>query len=168
MMLKFPESINTSKLAKRATELTTTDELLNALESRHLVVAWDDCNPDEEPIKVWGFLNGVTYTDPSTHVCEVITELHHGVMAKLKYQHVARVEDDDCPQVFFNNGTRKNIGNLVGLIEDSVRNTYDCVIRVPPFNKPCVDMCNASGVCFVENIKLGIGIDENKEGTDNA
>lgn len=160
MMLKFPESINISKLAKRATELTTTDELLNALESRHLVVAWDDCNPDEEPLKVWGFLNGVTYTDPNTHVCEVITELSNGVMAKLKYQHVARVEDDDCPQVFFNNGTRKNIGNLVGLIEDSVRDTYDCVIRVPPFNKPCVDMCNASGVCFVENIKLGIAIDE--------
>jgi len=156
MMLKFPESINTSKLAKHATELTTTDELLNALESRHLVVAWDDCGADEEPIKVWGFLNSVTHTDPKTHVCEVITELGAGYLGHLKYQHVARVEDDDCPQVFYNNGTRKNIGHLVGLIEDSVRDTYDCVIRVPPFNKPCVDMCNISGVCFVDDIKLGI------------
>jgi hypothetical protein len=156
MMLKFPESINTSKMAKHATELTTTDELLNALESRHLVVAWDDCNPDEEPIKVWGFLNSVTYTDPKTHVCEVITELCAGYLGKLKYQHVARVEDDDCPQVFYNNGTRKNVGHLVGLVEDSARDTYDCVVRVPPFNKPCVDMCNISGVCFVDDIKLGI------------
>jgi hypothetical protein len=156
MMLKFPESINTSKMAKHATELTTTDELLNALESRHLVVAWDDCNPDEEPMKVWGFLNGVTYTDPKTYACEVITELGAGYLGKLKYQHVARVEDDDCPQVFYNNGTRKNIGHLVGLIEGSASDTYDCVIRVPPFNKPCVDMCNISGVCFVDDIKLGI------------
>jgi hypothetical protein len=156
MMLKFPESINTSKLAKHATELTTTDELLNALESRHLVVAWDDCNPDEEPMKVWGFLNSVTYTDPKTHVCEVITELGAGYLGPLKYQHVARVEDDDCPQVFYNNGTRKNVGHLVGLIGGSAFDTYDCVIRVPPFNKPCVDMCNVSGVCFVDDIKLGI------------
>jgi hypothetical protein len=156
MMLKFPESINTSKLAKHATELTTTDELLNALESRHLVVAWDDCNPDEEPMKVWGFLNSVTYTDPKTHVCEVITELGAGYLGHLKYQHVARVEDDDCPQVFYDNGTRKNVGHLVGLVEDSASDTYDCVVRVPPFNKPCVDMCNISGVCFVDDIKLGI------------
>lgn len=165
MMLKFPESINTSKLAKRATELTTTDELLNALESRHLVVAWDDCKPDEEPLKVWGFLNGVTYTDPHTHVCEILTEVGAGCMCKINYQHVARVDDDDCPQVFYNNGTRKNIGNLVGLIEDPEHETYDCVIRVPPFNKPTVDMCNASGVCFIDDIKLGI---ELKKETDNA
>ena len=167
MMLKFPESINTSKLAKHATELTTTDELLNALESRHLVVAWDDCKPDEEPLKVWGFLNGVTYTDPRTHVCEIITELGAGYLGKLKYQHVARVDDDDCPQVFYNNGTRKNIGNLVGLIENPANETYDCVIRVPPFNKPCVDMCKPSGVCFIDDIKLGIELTK-KEGTDNA
>lgn len=166
MMLKFPESINTSKLAKHAVELTTTDELLNALESRHLVVAWDDRKPDEEPIKVWGFLNGVTYTDPHIHVCEIIAEVGSGFMAKVNYQHVARVDDDDCPQVFFNNGTRKNIGNLVGLVKDTARDTYDCVIRVPPFNKPTVDMCNASGVCFIEDIKLGIEL--KKEGTDNA
>lgn len=165
MMLKFPESINTSKMAKHAKELTTTDELLNALESRHLVVAWDDCKPDEEPFKVWGFLNGVTYTDPSTYVCEVLTEVSGGLMAKLKYQHVARVDDDDCPQVFYNNGTRKNIGNLVGLIEDSEHDTYDCIIRVPPFNKPCVDMCKTSGVCFIDDIKLGIEV---KKETDNA
>lgn len=168
MKIKFP-FIEPKKLEKHSVPLTKVDEYLNALEVRHLVLAWDDSEDEnEEPKYALGFLNKVTHLDPTRvkfSVVEILPTTHETV--ELQYDKVAMVDDDHCPKVFYNNGTRQNVGYLVGLIEDPVRMTYDCVVHVPPFSEKKVDMVNMDGITYVEDIKLGIkftdeNCDENK------
>jgi len=157
MKIKFP-FIEPKKLEKHSVPLTKVDEYLNALEVRHLVVAWDDSKDEnEEPDYALGFLNKVTHLDPKRvkfSVVEILPTTHETV--ELTYDHIAMVDDEHCPKVFYNNGTRQSVGYLVGMIEDPVRMTYDCVVRVPPFSEKKVDMVNMDGITYVEDIKLGI------------
>lgn len=157
MKIRFP-FIEPKKLEKHSVPLTKVDEYLNALEVRHLVLAWDHSEIEkEEPSYSLGFLTKVTHLDPKRvkfSVVEILPTTHETV--ELTYDHIAMVDDEHCPKVFYNNGTRQNVGYLVGLIEDPARSTYDCVVRVPPFSEKKVDMVNMDGITYVEDIKLGI------------
>jgi hypothetical protein len=170
MKIKFP-FIEPKKLEKHSVPLTKVDEYLNALEVRHLVLAWDDSEiKEEEPSYAIGFLNKVTFNDPTRvkfSIIEPLPTTHDTV--ELQFDHIAMVDDEHCPKVFYNNGTRQSVGYLVGLIEDPVRMTYDCVVRVPPFSEKKVDMVNMDGITYVEDIKLGIRFtDENCEQSKEA
>lgn len=157
MKIKFP-FIEPKKLEKHSVPLTKVDEYLNALEVRHLVLAWDDSEDEnEEPKYELGFLSKVTHLDPKRvkfSIVEILPTTHETV--ELPYDHITMVDDEHCPKVFYNNGTRQSVGYLVGMIEDPVRMTYDCVVRVPPFAEKKVDMVNMDGITYVEDIKLGI------------
>lgn len=157
MKIKFP-FIEPKKLEKHSVPLTKVDEYLNALEVRHLVLAWDDSEiKEEEPSYTIGFLNKVIFNDTKKvkfSIIEPLPTTHDTV--ELEFDHIAMVDDDHCPKVFYNNGTRQNVGYLVGMIKDPARMTYDCVVRVPPFSEKKVDMVNMDGITYVEDIKLGI------------
>ena len=157
MKIKFP-FIEPKKLEKHATPLNKVDEYLNALEVRHLVLAWDNSEIKEEtPSYTLGFLRKVTHLDPTRvkfSIVEILPTTHETV--ELEYDRIAMVDDEHCPKVFYNNGTRQNVGYLVGMIEDPVRQTWDCVVRVPPFSEKKVDIVNMDGITYVEDIKLGI------------
>lgn len=157
MKIKFP-FIEPKKLEKHSVPLSKVDEYLNALEVHHLVLAWDRSEIEkEDPRYSLGFLTKVTHLDPTRvkfSIVEILPTTHETV--ELAYDCIAMVDDEHCPKVFYNNGTRQNVGYLVGLIEDPVRLTYDCVVRVPPFSEKKVDMVNMDGIAYVEDIKLGI------------
>lgn len=157
MRIKFPK-INPTKLERYATPLKTSDEFMNCLEVRHLVLAWDkDEFEKETPSYALGFLKRVTYSDPTSvkfTIDEPLCSTHE--IVELNYDNVAKVDDDHCPKVFYNNGTRQSVGYLIGLIQDVARGTYDCVVKVPPFKESKVDIVNVDGITYVEDIKLGI------------
>ena len=161
--IKLPASFtNTRKVAKQATPVLDKGIIFKAIEEHHLVVCYDEPqNEDYPPMYSIGFLKSARFTSEGVRF-EVFV-VGCGGMFTAEYERIKYVADCDCPKVFFKNGTRQNIGNIIGLTdngEDSV-----ALVRVPPFDQYSTDQCSVKEMVFTENIELGIT--EKKEGSEN-
>lgn len=159
MKLKFPATLNATKLAKVAVSDAGLDDLIKNLEVHHLVVCWDDPkDPEEEPIKYWGFLNKVTF-DGQTRKYEILKCCLDGDMYTVDYDHIQFVLDVYCPSVFYKNCCHQSIGNMIGLktIRSDKGDKYVAVIRELPLRdtRMC-EYCEVENVVFTNDIKLGI------------
>lgn len=160
MKLKFPATLNATKLAKMAISDGSLDELIKNLEVHHLVVCWDDTeDPEEEPTKYYGFLSKVTF-DGETRRYEILRcSCLGGDMYTVNYDHIQFVLDVYCPSVFYKNGSRQSIGNLIGMktTHSDKGDKYFAVIRELPLRdtRMC-ECCEVENVVFTDDIPLGI------------
>lgn len=161
MQLKFPATLNATKLAKVAVSDGGLDELIKNLEVHHLVVCWDDPeDPEEEPIKFWGFLNKVTF-DGETRKYEILKSCSGfgGNMYTVNYDHIQFVLDVYCPSVFYKNCCHQSIGNLIGMktTHSDKGDKYFAMIRELPLRDTRMyECCEVENVVFTDDIPLGI------------
>lgn len=153
--IKLPKSfLNTRNIAKKSELVVEKATIFDALKENHLVTAFDKPKGDEEPVYLLGFLKSATFTADGVKF-EVAVISTNGDLFDATFDSIQYVPDFECPKVFFNNGTRQNIGHFIGLSE-----TEGALVRVPPFGTYTTDRVGLESMCFCSDIPLGVS---NKE-----
>lgn len=152
--IKLPTSFtNTRNIAKKSELVLEKSIIFDTLKENHLVVCFDAPKDDSEPIYSLGFLKAANFTANDVKF-EVAVIGCNGRIFTATYDRIKYVPDFECPKVFFNNGTRQNIGRFIGLAESDAG--YDALVRVPPFDTYETDHCALEAMCFCSNIPLGV------------
>lgn len=154
---KFYENLD--KLLNKCLVINSHQEIMSAVEQRHLVLAWDNENEDGVPNSVYvGALVGVQYRGSEVKY-EVDWCLTCGEISRGNFKHIAVIPDKECPKVFVKDNRSQNVGLLVGVNRvdenDSSKDVF--IVRVPPFVEGyAVKQVSGDCLCLLKDIKLGI------------
>lgn len=159
--IKLPKSfLNTRSIAKKSELVLEKPTIFDTLKENHLVAAFDQPKGDEEPVYLLGFLKSATFTANGVKY-DVAVISTNGDLFTATFDSIKYIPDFECPKVFFNNGTRQNIGHFIGLSE-----TEGALVRVPPFGTYTTDRCALDSMCFCSDIPLGVSVKEDKTNAD--
>lgn len=162
---KFYENLN--KLLSKCLAINSHQEVMTAIEQRHLVLAWDEEDEDGVPTSLYlGALVGVQYHGADIKF-EVDWCLTFGEISRSSFKHIAVIPDKECPKVFVKDDRSQNVGLLVGVNRvdeyDSDKDVF--IVRVPPFVEGYVTkQVSGDCLCLLKDIKLGITEDVENAG----
>lgn len=162
---KFYENLN--KLLNKCLVINSHQEVMTAIEQRHLVLAWDEENEDGVPTALFlGALIGVEY-----HGAEIKFEVdwchYDHAISRGNFKHIAVIPDKECPKVFVKDNRSQNVGLLVGVnrVDENDSDKDLFLVRVPPFVEGyVVKQVSSDCLCLLKDIKLGITEDVENAG----